>query len=143
MKSPKGGIKEAAKLLAGLDFENREKVLEIIFKEDPVMADLLRQSMVLLEDLNFLTVKMIQELLRDIQIEDLGLTLRICNQDLRDHFLNNISSRLKEEVLEILNGPPRPVEKVQEAADRILEVVRKKVDKGEIVLNKDGSEEYV
>ena len=50
-----GGVKEAAKLLAGLSKAAREKVLDIISKKDPQMAKSLHKSMYSFDDLQFLT----------------------------------------------------------------------------------------
>ena len=94
--------------------------MEIIAKQDPDMAELLQKNMVLMEDLVLLTVKMIQELLREIKLSDLGLALRIASPELKEHFLNNVSKSMKEEILDVLNGPPQPVSKVQDAAEKIL-----------------------
>ena len=138
-----GGIREAARLLGGLDMAAQEKVLAIIAKQDVALAERLRQNMVIFEDLQYLTVSMLQELLREIKLEDMGLALRIGSQKLRDHILNNISSRMKQDILDILQGPPQQVTKVQEAAERIMEVVRHKIAQGELVLDRTGSEEYV
>jgi len=134
----KGGVEEAAKMLAGLDREGRENVLEIIAKKDPQMAENLRKNMVTLEDLKYLTVKMLQELLRDIEITDLALALRISSDELKAHILQNVSSSLRKDIEDVLLGPPQSVSNVNEATDKIMEVVLKKVDKGELVINKDG-----
>lgn len=130
----KAGLKEAAKMLSGLDFENRVKVLEIIAKQDPQMAELLKKAMVTLEDLIHLTVAQMQELLREVPLDKLGLALRIASPQLREHFLNNVSSSMREDINSVLNGKPRPVKEVQQAADQILEIVRDKVEKGSLVL---------
>ena len=50
-----GGVKEAAKMLAGLSKAAREKVLEIISKKDPRMAEALHKNMYAFEDLKYLT----------------------------------------------------------------------------------------
>ena len=133
----KGGVEEAAKMLAGLDREGRENVLGIIAEKDPEMAETLRKNMVTLEDLRYLTVKMLQELLRDIKIGDLALALRISSTELKQHILQNVSSSIRQDIEEVLLGPPQSVSNVNEAADRVLDIVLKKVDKGELVLNKD------
>ena len=44
---------------------------------------------------------------------------------------------------EILMGPPQLASKVEEAQDRIMNIVRAKVDKGQLIINKDSSEKYV
>ena len=56
-----GGVKEAAAMLAGLDSQGRERVLDLIAKENPEVAEALRKNMVSFEDLQFLTVKMLSE----------------------------------------------------------------------------------
>ncbi len=138
----KAGVKEAAKILAGLDFKQREKILEIIAKKDPRMGDLLRENLVTIDDLQYATVKMLQELLREIKITDLALALRLANSEVQQHILNSISKSMREEIVEVLNGPPLPLEKVRPAYQRVLGVIREKVERGELVL-KEGGEELV
>jgi len=139
----KDGIKEAAKLLSGLDYQSRANVLEIMAKHDPVLTEKLRNNLVALDDLCYLTEKMLQELLREIDLKDLGLALRIAGPKLCDHILSIVSRSIKSELNEVLRGDPQPVSQVNEAADRILAIVKRKVEKGELILDKDGSEKYV
>lgn len=134
----KGGIEEAAKMLAGLDRQGRENVLKIIAEKDPEMAETLKKNMVTLEDLQYLTVKMLQDLLRDIDIADLALALRISSDKLKSHILQNVSSSLRKDIEDVLLGPPQSVSTVNEAADKVMNIVLKKIDKGELVINKDG-----
>lgn len=138
-----GGVKEAAKMLAGLSKSAREKVLEIISKKDPVMAEALHKSMYTFEDLKYLTQVMLIELLREIKISDMGLALRISSNDLKDFILKNSPRGMRQEMEEILMGPPQLASKVEEAQERIMTVVRAKIDKGQLIINKDSSEKYV
>ena len=138
-----GGVKGAAKLLAGLEPVSRQRLFEELIKKDPKIVEILKKNMVSMEDLILLTVKMIQELTREIQMKDLGMALRTEKEDLRDHFLNNVSKRMKEEVEEVLNGSPQPLAKVQEAQEKILSLIRAKIEKGEIVLSKDSKDRLV
>ncbi len=138
-----GGVKGAAKLLAGLDPVSRQRLFEELSKKDPKIVEILKKNMVSMEDLILLTVKMIQDLTREIQMKDLGMALRTEKEDLRSHFLNNVSKRMKEEVEEVLNGPAQPLSKVQEAQEKILSLIREKLEKGEIVLSKDNKDRLV
>ena len=138
-----GGVKGAAKLLAGLDPVSRQRLFDELSKKDPKIVEILKKNMVSMEDLILLTVKMIQDLTREIQMKDLGMALRTEKEDLRGHFLNNVSKRMKEEVEEVLNGPPQPLSKVQEAQEKILSLIREKMEKGEIVLSKDNKDRLV
>jgi flagellar motor switch protein FliG len=136
----KAGPKEAAKLLAGLSIEQRRKVLEEIAGRDPEMAELLAKMVVVFEDLRFITVKMLQELLREIKIDDLALGLRIASPELKNHLLSNVSRSLRTQIEDVLLGPPKPVSKVEEAQERVMLVVRAKVDRGELILRAGGEE---
>ncbi len=138
-----GGIKAAAKMLAGLSKAARDKVLESIAKKDPKMADALNKSMYTFDDLEHLTPLMLIELLRSISVKDMGLALRIASPELKNLVLNNSPKMLRQEMEDILLGPPQLTSKVEEAQERIMEVVRKKIDKGELIINKDASETLV
>lgn len=138
-----GGVKEAARMLAGLTREAREKVLEIISKKDPAMAQTLHKSMYTFEDLKFLTPLMLIELLRDVKVADMGMALRISSNELKDHVLKNTPRVMRQEMEEILMGPLQLASKVEEAQERIMTVVRTKIDKGQLVINKEASEKLV
>ena len=138
-----GGVREAAKMLAGLSRSAREKILEIISKKDPNMAMALHKSMYTFEDLQYLTPLMLIELLREIKIYDFGLALRISSNELKDFILKNSPRGMRQEMEEVLTGPPQLASKVEEAQDRIMIVVRSKLDKGQLVINKESSEKLV
>jgi len=134
----KSGPEEAAKMLSGLSKEQRDKAIENISKRDPEMAKKLVNLIVTIDDLQLMTIKMLQELLREISIKDLAMALRINSPNLRDFFLNNVSSSIRKDIEDILLGPPIPVSKAEEAAENIMKIVRVKIEKGQLVLNKDG-----
>jgi flagellar motor switch protein FliG len=136
----KGGIKAAAEMLSGLDRDGQERILADIAQKDPQMAESLRKIMVTFEDLQYLTVKMLVELLREIDVEDLARGLRISSDKLKSHILTNVSSSMQKDIEDILLGPPIAVSKVNESVEKIMTVVRKKLDKGELVINKDGEQ---
>jgi len=138
-----GGVKEAAKMLAGLSKQAREKVLELISKKDPRMAEALHKSMFTFDDLQYLTPVMLIELMREIKTADMGLALRISAPALRDFVLKNTPRVMRQEIEEILMGPPQLASKVEEAQERVMEVVRRKIDKGQLIINKEGSEKLV
>ena len=56
--------------------------------------------------------------------------------------LAHVSSRVRQEMEEILLGPPQKAREVYEAQEEILEVVREKIDRGQFLLRED-DEEYV
>ena len=138
-----GGVKEAAKMLAGLSKSAREKVLELISKKDPLMAQTLHKSMYTFDDLQYLTPMMLIELMRSIKMNDMGLALRIASPALKDLVLMNSPRGMRQEIEELLLGPPQLTSKVEDAQERIMIIVREKIAKGQLIINKDSSETYV
>lgn len=131
-----GGVEAAAKMLSGLDQAGRERILAQIAAKDPQMAEKLKDHLLTPDDLRFMTQKMLVEFLKEIKIKDLGLTLKIAGPELKNYIFKNVSSSIQRDLQEILLGPPVPVNTVQEASERLMQVFRSKVDQGSIVLSK-------
>lgn len=138
-----GGLKAAAKMLAGLSKSARDKVLETISKKDPSLAQALNKSMFTFDDLENLTPLMLIELLRSVKPQDMGLALRIANPELKNFVLMNSPKLMRQEMEEVLMGPPQLASKVEEAQERIMEIVRAKIDKGELILDKNSKNTLV
>lgn len=137
------GFKQAIEMLQGLDLSAQQTLIAEIARKDPEMAIKLKQSLVTFDDLQYLTVSMMKRLLQEIDLDILGLALRGANKETVDHLLNMFSTNMKRDVEDILKGRPRPLTEVMEAQKKIMDVVLKLRDKGEIVLSKDKSEKYV
>lgn len=136
----KGGVKEAAKMLMGLGPKAQKTLLEDIRKRDPKMAALLEENLVSMEDLEHLTPTMLVGLLRDVKLEAFGLALRTVDKNVTDKILGMVSTGIRLEIEDGLNGPPKRVSEVEAAQAEILDIVRKKIELGQIVLNPDGDE---
>ena len=133
----KGGVKEAAKMLMGLGGEARKKLLAEIQKRDPKMAEQLKSNLVSIEDIQFLTPGMLVALLREVDMELFGVALRTVDQDIVDKILNQLSTNMRLEINEGRKGKPMPVSKVEEAQEKVLEILKKKIEQGHIVIDKD------
>ncbi len=131
-----GGVEAAAKMLAGLNPEDRKRVLGEIEQRDPSMAEALKESMVTFEDLSLISVKQLQELLRSIKIQDLALGLRVATKQLRSYFYTTLPKSMCQEIDDALLGPVQPLEKVLQAQEAVMKVVRDKIDNGELVLSR-------
>ncbi|OFZ26577.1 MAG: hypothetical protein A2381_12680 [Bdellovibrionales bacterium RIFOXYB1_FULL_37_110] len=138
-----GGIRAAVKILQTLTSGEREKILQNIEKKDPQMFDLLKNNLVVFEDLQFMTSKMIGEFLKEVSLADLALALKTSSDELKNHFYNNISSGMKKDLEDIMNKKLVPVSQVEAARAKIMEVVRKKVETGQLILDPQKNEEYV
>lgn len=137
------GIKQAIEMLQGLDLSAQQSLLADIARRDPEMAIKLKQNLVTFDDLQYLTVSMMKRLLQDISVDDLGLALRGSSKEVSDHIMNMFSTGMKRDIDDVLKGRPRPLTEVMDAQKKIMDVVLKLRDKGEIVLSKDKSERMV
>lgn len=137
------GFKQAIEMLQGLDLAAQQSLIAEIARKDPEMAIKLKQHLVTFDDLQYITVSMMKRLLQDIDLDDLGLALRGANKETVDHLLNMFSTNMKRDIEDILKGRPRPLNDVMQAQQKIMEVVHRLREKGEIILSKDKSERMV
>ncbi len=137
------GFKQAVEMLQGLDLASQESLIAEIARRDPEMAVRLKQHVVTFDDLQYITVSMMKRLLQDIDLQVLGLALRGANRQTVDHLLSMFSTNMRRDIEEILKGKLRSLSEVLEAQRKIMEVVLKLRDKGEIVLSKEKSERLV
>ncbi len=137
------GFKQAIEMLQGLDLATQQSLLAEIARQDPEMAVKLKQNLVTFDDLQYLTISMMKRLLQDIDLDTLGLALRGANRQVTDHLLSMFSSGMKRDVEDVLKGKPRRLSDVMEAQKKIMTVVLKLREKGEIILSKDKSEKLV
>ena len=134
----KGGVKEAAKMLMGLGPAAQKKLLEEIRAKDPAMAQKLESNLISMEDLQYLTPAMLVGLLRDVDLEKFGLALRTIDQSITQKLLDMVSTGIRLDIEDGLKGKPRKVSEVEAAQGEILEIVRKKIDMGHIVIDPSG-----
>lgn len=137
------GFKQAIEMLQGLDLAAQQSLIAEIARKDPEMAIKLKQHLVTFDDLQYITISMMKRLLQDIDLDDLGLALRGANKETVDHLLNMFSTNMKRDIEDILKGRPRPLNDVMLAQQKIMEVVHRLREKGEIILSKDKSERMV
>ncbi len=129
------GFDEALALLQSLSSGEQKKILEGIKVHQPDLATRLENSLITLEDLRFLTPHQLAEFIRDIDLAELGYALRSASEELKAHLFQLMTTNLQKEVEETLIGAPVALSKVDECRNRIMDIVRYKVDKGLLVLD--------
>lgn len=134
----KGGVEEAARMLMGLGPSAAQKLLEEIRVKDPSMAQKLEESMIRMEDLQHLTPSMLVGLLRDVPLETFGLALRTVDPEIVAKLMDMVSTGIRLDIEDGLKGAPRKVSEVEAAQQKVLKVVREKIDKGHIVIDPAG-----
>ncbi len=134
-----GGVDQVVEILNSTDRGTEKHIMEILEIEDPELADEIRKKMFVFEDILLLDDRSIQRVLRDVDNADLGLALKGANEEVQNSIFNNLSKRLAQMIKEDMEfmGPVR-MKDVEEAQQKIVNIIRKLEDSGEIVISRGG-----
>lgn len=143
-RSPMGGIRTAAEILNFMGSVNEVSVIENIKTYDSELAQKIIDQMFVFENLLDIDDRGIQSLLKEIESESLIIALKGAPPELRDKFLGNMSQRAADLLREDLEsrGPVR-VSEVETEQKKILQIVRRLSDAGEIVISGKADDSYV
>ncbi len=86
----------------------------------------------------------IQRVLRDVDNNDLAIAMKNANEQVQNAIFDNLSKRLAVMIKEDMEfmGPVR-MKDVEEAQQKIVNIIRKLEDSGEIVISRGGGDEIV
>ena len=137
-----GGVRSLASILNSSNRATERNILEHLQGEDPELAEEVRRLLFVFEDVLKLDDRAIQLVLREVDSKDLALAMRGSTGEVQEKILTNMSSRgaemLREE-MEFMAPQRRRV--VEEAQTKIVAVVRKLEDAGEIVIARGGDDD--
>ena len=139
-----GGVESVAEMLNLTDRTTEKGILEGLEAEDPDLVEQIRRLMFVFEDVNMVDDKGIQSVLKEVDNDELALALKTASEDLKEKIFKNMSDRaaqLIQEEMEFM-GPVR-IADVEAAQQRIVDVVRRLVDSGEIVIAGRGEDMIV
>ena len=139
-----GGVDAIVAILNAVDRGTERHILETLEIEDPELADEIRRKMFVFEDILSLDDRAIQRVLRDVDNGDLAIALKNANEEVQNVIFNNLSKRLATMIKEDMDfmGPVR-LKDVEEAQQKIVNIVRKLEDSGEIVIARGGGDEII
>ena len=137
------GFKQALEMLQGLDQTTQTNLLAEIARKDPELAIKLKQNLITFEDLKFLSVDMMRSLLKEIDLELLGLALKTAGPELVEFVSNMFSTSMRRDIEEVLKGRPRPLSEVLDAQVKIVEAMNRLSQQGIILIDKDKSSKWV
>ncbi len=139
-----GGVKSLVEVLQWVDRNTERAIFDYLNDTNPELAEEVRKLMFTFEDLLQLDDRAIQQVLKEVDMKELALALKGASDALKEKIFRNMSERavnmLKEEI-EFM-GPVR-VRNVEEAQQRIVSIVRRLEEAGEIVLSRGGEEEML
>ncbi|MGN0170124.1 MAG: flagellar motor switch protein FliG [Lachnospiraceae bacterium] len=139
-----GGVDAIVAILNSVDRGTEKHIMETLEIEDPELADEIRKKMFVFEDILLLDDRAIQRVLRDVDNKDLGVALKVANDEVKNVVFKNLSKRLAAMIQEDMEfmGPVR-MKDVEEAQQKIVGIIRKLEDSGEIVISRGGGDEIV
>ena len=139
-----GGVDAIVSILNSVDRGTEKHIMETLEVEEPELADEIRKKMFVFEDILLLDDRAIQRVLRDVDNNDLALALKGANEQVQNAIFNNLSKRLAVMIKEDMEfmGPVR-MKDVEEAQQKIVNIIRKLEDSGEIVISRGGGDEII
>ena len=134
-----GGVDAVVDILNTVDRSTEKHIMETLEVEEPELADETRKKMFVFEDILLLDDRAIQRVLRDVENSDLGLALKGANEQVQNAIFNNLSKRLAVMIKEDMEfmGPVR-MKDVEEAQQKIVNVIRKLEENQEIIISRGG-----
>ena len=139
-----GGVDAVVEILNTVDRGTEKHIMETLEIEEPELADEIRKKMFVFEDILLLDDRAIQRVLRDVDNGDLATALKGSNEEVQNAIFNNLSKRLAAMIKEDMEfmGPVR-MNDVEEAQQKIVNVIRKLEESAEIVISRGGGDEIV
>jgi flagellar motor switch protein FliG len=134
-----GGVKEVAEILNRIERNAEKAIMSSLEERDPELADEISRLMFTFDDLVYVDDSGIQRALREIETKDLALALKTANEEVKAKVFKNMSERAREMIKEEIEfmGPVR-LRAVDEAQQKIVTVVRRLEETGELVIQGRG-----
>ena len=136
-----GGIAAVAEILNMAGRSTEKAILEGLEQDNPQLVEQIRRLMFVFEDIIRVNDKGIQAVLKEVENEELALALKTASEDLKNKVFNNMSERAAQLIKEEMEfmGPVR-ISDVEAAQQRIVDVVRRLEDAGEVIIAGRGGE---
>lgn len=139
-----GGLKPLVDIINHSDRNTERLILEGLEARDTQLAEEVRARMFMFEDIRTLEDRMIQVLMRHIEVKELAVALKGVAEDVRDKFMSNMSERAGIGLTEDMDvlGPVR-VKQVEEAQASIIRQIRTLQETGEIIISQGEGDDFV
>jgi flagellar motor switch protein FliG len=139
-----GGIEVLVNLLKKSSRMTEKSIVEALEENEPELAEQVKKKMFVFENIALLDDRSIQRILREIEVRDLALALKATPENVRECILRNMSQRASAMLQEDMeaSGPVR-LRQVEEAQQRVVQVIRRLDEAEEIVISRGGDDEIV
>lgn len=139
-----GGIDSIVEIINLVDRGTEKNIMETLDIDDPELAETIKKKMFVFEDIITLDNRSIQRVLREVDNQELAVALKGSNEEVKEIIFANISQRLAAMIAEDLEymGPKR-IKEIEEAQQKIVNIIRKLEDTGEIIISRGGGDEII
>jgi|SRR5665648_37905 len=139
-----GGINYIAEIMNNIDRGTEKYIFDELNRSDPKLSEEIRNRMFLFEDIIVLAPLSIQRFLREVDTKEMAIALKGSTKDVTTIIFENMSERMGETVkseMEYLHNI-RVIE-VEEAQQKIVAIIRRLEEEGEIVISKGGRDDII
>lgn len=139
-----GGVDSIVSILNTVDRSTEKHIMETLEIEEPELADDIRRKMFVFEDILLLDNRSIQTVLREVDNNELAIALKNANEDVQKLIFDNLSTRLATMIKEDMEfiGPVK-LKDVEDAQQKIVNIIRKLEDAGELIISRGGGDDIV
>lgn len=142
--SQAGGVKALVEVLNYVDRSTEKTILESLSESNPEIADEVKKNMFVFEDIILLDDRAIQLVLKEVDTKELAVALKGVGENTQVRIFKNMSERaaaMMKEEMEFM-GPVR-LKQVEESQQKIVSIIRKLEEAGEIIVARGGGEEMI
>jgi len=139
-----GGVQSIVDILNSVDRGTEKYIMETLEIEDTDLAEEIKKRMFVFEDILSLDNRSIQRFLREVDNGQMAIALKGSTEEVQNKIYANMSKRMQEMIKEDIDfmGPVR-LKDVEESQQKIVNIIRKLEDAGEIVISRGGGDEII
>lgn len=139
-----GGVDSIVEVLNRVDRTTERTIIENLEIQNPELAEEIKRRMFVFEDIVLLDDRSLQLVLREIDSKDLALALKASSGEVGEKIYKNVSKRASEMLREEIEymGPVR-IRDVEEAQQKIVNVIRRLEESGEIIVSRGKGDEII
>ncbi|MEL7649229.1 MAG: flagellar motor switch protein FliG [Sedimentibacter sp.] len=139
-----GGVNYVADVMNNMDRGNEKYIFDELNKKDVKLADEIRKRMFVFEDIVTMDSLGIQRFLREVDGKDLVFAIKGSNREVADMLFANMSTKMGETIKSELEYTHNVrLRDVEEAQQRIVSVIRRLEEEGELFISKGGKDDII
>ena len=139
-----GGIQAIVDIINNVDRGTEKHIMDTLEIQDAELAEEIRKRMFVFEDIITMDNRSIQRALREVDASQLAIALKGATEEVQNVIFANMSKRMAEMIREDMEymGPVR-LRDVENAQQKIVNIIRKLEDAGEIVISRGKGDEII